>query len=102
MIDLEILDATEIVPVMLEHYTGTRGLASMRDYVIENFTQEIIFEAIKKMYFALIPISQAKDDTPDGIRGDNIRDDMDIIWYALDDNHRGLINKWLKEGGDMR
>lgn len=101
MIDLEILDATELVPAMLEHYKGSQAWISMRDYVLENFTQEIIMEVYKKMWYALEPINHAHEDSPDGLRADKIRDDADIIWYALDDNSTDLINKWHKEI-DMR
>lgn len=36
------------------------------------------------------PISQAKDGTPEGSLGDEIRDVADILWYAMEEQTREL------------
>lgn len=74
-----------VKPAPLKELDGTWH--ALARWVRTHVPQEALVEVYHQLWDELAPISQAKDDTPEGRLADAIRNAGDVVWYAMDDDH---------------
>ena len=60
------------------------------DWLAEHHTQEVVEAAYVAVSMAYDPYAEAEDDTPDGKIGEQLRDDLDVLWRALADKDQAV------------
>ena len=89
------LNVFEIVKHLLLKNQNKGTWRDQSEYIKNNYSQEDIVDIAKMLWTALKPISQADENSPEGKCADHLRDDLDIIYFALDEDSKELMKKWL-------
>lgn len=91
------LPVTELYPAFQKERDPVGG-NNVTWYVVaawlrENVGPSDLARLFMHLFEKLTPITQADEDTPEGVLADCLRDTMDPIWLAMDDGTHELVNK---------
>lgn len=74
-------------------YAGCSGTwLEQAKWVIAHHSQEVIYQTNVMLYDALLKVNN--DDSPEA---DAVRDELEIFWYALDEEHLKRLENHLAE-----